>query len=147
VDLIGDNTQYLRDIGMRAGGWKCLGFYEAHYAMEALVAGGAKNIRTLEVTHADVCPNVDSKNRRYLPGFHRLVRLCRPFLDSLKIAYKDNDLDANILEVIKISVSRKGNGRLGQCDCTSGQVIKANTELQRMLRQSVAEQHDLELES
>lgn len=44
VDLIGDNTQHLRDIGMLAGGWKFrLGFYEARYAMEALTAGGAKN--------------------------------------------------------------------------------------------------------
>jgi hypothetical protein len=144
VDLIGENNQHLRDVGMMAGGWKFrLGFYEARYALEALAA--AKNIRTFEVSHLDVCPNVGAADRKYIPGGLKVVRLCRPLLDSLAVAYKNNNLDTSILDVIKISSTGTYTTRYRprSCGCTEKQATEVRIELERNVKRSIAEQHGL----
>lgn len=149
VNSIGNNIQYLCDIGVSAGGWEYRrGFNSARVAIEALVA--AKNIHTFEVSHVDVCPNVSSNMRGYLPGSNKVVRLCKSLLDSLGIAYKANGIKASILEVIKISVANHrepGFYPFRDCDCENDQAAKANAELQRELKRSIAEQHGLKFES
>lgn len=150
LNLIGDNKQHLRDVGMCGGGWKFrIGLYEARYAMEALAA--AKSIRIFEVSHLDVCPKVPAASRRYIPGCHKVVRLCRPFLNSLKIAYKDNDLNASIEKVIQIRTDEQCGDqirlprRIDGCGCTKNQMDEANEGLLRKIKQIVAEQHNLDL--
>jgi hypothetical protein len=102
LNLIGDKKQYLRDVGMCVCGWKFgRGFYEARYAMEALAA--AKCIRRVEVAHVDVCPQVPATSRRIYPGSQKVVKLCEPLLNSLKTAYEDKDLNASVLDVVRIS--------------------------------------------
>jgi hypothetical protein len=152
LNLIGDKKQYLRDVGMCARGWKFgVGFYEARYAMEALAA--AKCIRIFEVAHVDVCPQVPATSRRVYPGSQKVVKLCEPLLDSLKTAYQDKDLNASVLDVIKISAVKnyrtgairsyeRGRGlEYESCGCTRRQRIEANDELQHQLKHSVAKQH------
>jgi hypothetical protein len=159
LKLIGDKKQYLRDVGMCARGWKFgLGFYEAHNAMEALTA--AKCIWIFEVAHVDVCPQVLATSRKVYPGSHKGVKPCEPLLNSLKSAYEDKDLNASILDVVRISavddyrtgvlLSReRGRGRGlddRSCRCTRKQRIEANDELQRQLKHSVAKQHKVAFE-
>lgn len=149
LGLIGNNKHHLRDMGICGGGWKFrLGFYEARYPLEALAA--ARNIRIFEVTHLEVCPKANADSPKHFPGIDEVVKLCRPLLKSLRMAYKVNDLNANILEVIKIrAVGDPGAdlwlGRNLGCDCTKKQMIEAHRDLQGMIKQSVAEQHNLEL--
>jgi hypothetical protein len=146
LNLIGEKKHYLRNVGMCARGWKFgRGFYEARYAMEALAA--AKGIRVFEVAHVDICPKAPTQYRTVLPGSHGVVRLCEPLLDSLKTAYEDKDLNASILNVVRINavkehrtpfVPRQG---IVSCGCTKKQMIEVNDGLQRQLKHSVAKQH------
>lgn len=131
LNLIGDNNQHLRDVGILDGGWEFRhGLYEARYALEALAA--ANSIQTFEVSHFDICP------KRNDPGIHKFVRLCRPLLESLKVAYKNNDLKASVLKVIKFEDADRYESQY--CGCT-------NAQIQRRLEHSIAEQHGLNLES
>lgn len=148
VDLVGQNIQYLRDIGIFAGGWEFRGgFRRVRYAIEALAA--AKSIHTFEISHVDICPNVSVNFRKYYPGSHELVKLCKPLLESLRIAYETNDLKASIFEVIKIDEPNNREfqfGCDGDCGCEVEQAVKDNVELDRGLKHLVAEQHGLEFD-
>jgi hypothetical protein len=77
------------------------------------------------------------------------VKLCRPLLESLKIAYETNGIKASILEVIKVDVTSHREFELhhGACDCDTKQAINGKAELERELKRLVAEQHDLEFNS
>jgi hypothetical protein len=154
LNLIGDKKQYLRDVGMCVCGWKFgRGFYEARYAMEALAA--AKCIRRVEVAHVDVCPQVPATSRRIYPGSQKVVKLCEPLLNSLKTAYEDKDLNASVLDVVRISAVdnyctvgvhsyERGHGlEYKPCGCTRKQRIEANDELQLQLKHLVAKQHEV----
>ncbi|GAB7332531.1 hypothetical protein MBLNU13_g04318t1 [Cladosporium sp. NU13] len=116
LNSIGDNIQNLCDVGICARGWHFRGFKSAREAVEALVA--AKDIHTLEVSHVDICPKGANK-RQFFPGSDKVVKLCRPLLESLKIAYEANGLKANILEVIKVDITNPLHltiRRHGDCD-------------------------------
>jgi hypothetical protein len=140
---IGNNIQYLRDVGITRSGWEFRGGYvQARLATEALAA--AKSMHTFEVTHRDVCPKASARSPRRYPGVHKIVGLCRPLLDSLKTAHKSNELKASVTEVIKIG--RIESRDLWSCGCTMKEATKANVELQRGIKRSIAEQHGLELE-
>jgi hypothetical protein len=133
LNSIGDNVKYLRDVGLCRWEFRA-GLVQARHALEALAA--AENIHTLEVSEGDLYPNVPAQWRAWLPGTDKVVRLCRPLFNSLKASYKHNGLKASILEVIKI----KFDGSCGfPRTCTKA-------ELQRMLKQSIAEQHGLKFE-
>jgi hypothetical protein len=144
LDSIGDNVQYLRDIGIHRRGWEWrYGFVQARHAFETLAA--AKSMHTLEVSHVDLCPTANARDPTHYPGIHKVVELCRPLFDSLKIAYKNNDVKASILEVIKIGPVEPDDLRV--CGCTMEEATKAKVELLRSLKRSIAGQHQLDLES
>lgn len=147
-NLIGDNIQYLRDVGVFAGGWQFRrSFRRVRHAIEALAA--AKSMHTFEISHVDICPNVSTNFRKYYPGSHELVKLCKPLLESLRIAYKTHDLKASIFEVIKIDDPNNREiefGCDGDCGCEVEQAVKENVELDRGLKHLVAEQHGLEFD-
>jgi hypothetical protein len=139
LDLIGDKILYLRDVGIDRHGWTCRsGFYRARRAIEGLAA--ATSLRTLEVAHADVCPNIRGICQ---PGVQMVLRLCTPLLDSLKVSYTDKDLNASVLEVIKISAADHRDSFNGY---TKEQMTEANIEAQRKLKHSIAEQYEMALE-
>jgi hypothetical protein len=161
LNLIRDKKQYLRDVGMCARGWKFgLGFYEARYAMEALA--DAKCIRVFEVAHVDVCPHVPAKSRRLYPGSQKVVKLYEPLLKYLTAAYEDKDLNASILDVVRVSAVEEYMYDVGfslslerglghgleetSCQCTTQQSVEANDELQHQLKHSVAKQHEVAFE-
>ena len=146
LNLIGDNIQCLRNIGMLADSWRFrAGLVEARHTLEKLAA--AKNLRTFEVSHLDVCAGHGRYGREGFPGSDKLVWLCKPLLDSLKIAYKDNDLDASILEVVELGDVKSCYVRLGvlRCGCTKENANAANAEIQRRLKHDIAEQHGVEI--
>ena len=149
VSLIENNIRYIRDFGILAGGWEYRrGFRAVRYVIEALAA--AKSMHTFEISHVDICPNVSPRFRKYYPGSNKIVKLCRPLLESLKIAYKAGDLKASILEVLKIDDPKNRGfeyGRDGDCGCEVEQATKNNVELERELKQLIAEQHELEFDS
>ena len=147
TNSIGDNIQYLCNLGISPRGWDYrFGFNSARMAIEALVA--AKSLHTFEVSHIDICPY--TRLRQHYPGSHGVVKLCRPLLESLKIAYKTNELKASILEVIKVDITTEHRdlslGISGACGCETKQAIKDNDGLQRELKRLVAEQHELKFD-
>lgn len=160
LNLIGDNIQHLRDVGISGDGWEYRrSLCEARRSLQALAA--AKSIRTFEVSRHDVSSDG--------LGSHRIVGLCRPLLDSLKVAYENNDLKASILEVIKIksvrrpcrlyAVRRRKTQQAIEKDRTKQKLehkrcvaeyrrhVAEHNELQRELKHWVAEQHDMEVGS
>lgn len=142
LNSIGNNIQYLCHVGIYAFGWTYRGgFRGARHAIKALAA--AKSMHTFEVSHVDVCL------RRGYPGSRQVVKICKPLLESLKIAYETNGLKASILEVIKVDIANDGEfGHLFEnCACKTEQAIKDKTELGRELKRLVAEQHDLEFDA
>jgi len=148
MNSIGNNIQYLGHVGIAAGGWAYRhGFRGARHAIKALAA--AKSLHTFEVSHVDICPNMSPRTRKDYPGSREVVKLCRPLLESLEIAYKTNGIKASILEVIKVDIANDGESKIhhGACVCDTKQVINGKAELERELKRLVAEQHDLEFES
>jgi predicted Zn-dependent protease len=106
-------------------------------------------MHTFEVSHVDICSNMSPIMREKYPGSHQVVKLCRPLLESLKMAYDTNDLKASILEVIKVDVANHTDFEFvfEYCRCKTEQAIKNKAKLELELKRLVAEQHDLEFDA
>lgn len=150
VDLIEHNIQYIRDVGLFAGGWEHRReFLTVSDAIEALTA--AKSLHTFQISHVDICPNVSKKFRKFFyPGSQKVVKLCKPLLESLKTAHETNERKASILEVFKFEDPNNryfDYGIDGDCGCEVEQAIKDNVKLEHELKRLIAEQHGLEFAS
>lgn len=91
---IGSAGQHLRAISLTARGLTT--FVTGRRAIVALSV--ANDLRTLGVCHFDVCTSNSSKDDEKL---EELVKVCKPFLESLRVAYKARGLSAKALDVIK----------------------------------------------
>jgi hypothetical protein len=145
LGLIGDNIQCLRDVGIQLSGWsvRC-GFVEVRHAIKALTVASA--LRTFQVAHTDVCPLHHWAHTSFLPGNHNVIKLCKPLLNSLRKTYKDKDMNASILDVIKIDANKSDYEHGWDCKCTKQQRVEVKDEFQRKLKHSIAKQHNVVFE-
>lgn len=99
VRQIGDNLPHLRCISIIGEGILFMGLWSSmDRAIEALTV--AKGLRTLEFSHLAFCDS----GRFWESKIKEVVEHCVPLLAALQAAFQANDLNHNVLHILKITL-------------------------------------------
>lgn len=113
LDMINDEVKpHLRHVAItqtyqyRAAGslsWNG-GHAQARRSLRALAK--AKGLRTLEVSHSDLCRNAPwpAPWADKLVGLYELATMCKPLLKALEVSFEKQNLACSVLNVIKIKL-------------------------------------------